>query len=193
MKVKSFLIAAAALSLAAVLYAQTSQTSQSSSQSQTGNGRTSVWGSGSSSASGSASAGGFRNGSASGSHSGFGNGSANGSGSGFGINGKPTHVIFYTLQHVKPESATAERAFDLHTKHLSDQQAKGKVLLFGPWRDLPGSMAIVVVKSDEEANEIAKTDPAVKSGGLTFEVRAWSVMAPSAQTTTQKAGTRTRN
>ncbi len=193
MKVKSFLIGAVALSLAAVVYAQTSQTSQSSSQSQSGNGRTSVWGSASSSSSGSASAGGFRNGSAGGSHSGSGGGSANGSGSGFGINGKPTHAILYTLESSSPESDASGVAFDQHTKHLSDQQAKGKVLLFGPWRDLPGSMAIVVAKSDEEANEIAKNDPAVKSGALTFEVRAWSVMAPTAQSNTQKAGTRTRN
>ncbi len=41
-------------------------------------------------------------------------------------------------------------------------------------------MAIVLAKSDEEANEIASNDPAVKSGALTFEVRAWNVMTPVA-------------
>lgn len=189
MKFKSFLIAGSALLLAAVLYAQTSQTSQSTSQSKSGNGHATSSASGSSRASGWSSSSGSRSGHASGGH--FGHGSGNGSS--FGINGKPTHAILYTLESGSAERDTSGKAFEDHTKYLGDQQAKGKVLLFGPWRDLPGSMAIVIAKSDEEANEIAKNDPTVKSGALTFEVRAWSVMALSAQAGAPKTSTRTRN
>lgn len=180
MKLKSFLITTIALSMAAVLYAQTSQSSQSSSQSKNGSSQSSS--SASSSASSSSNKGGFANSGGSrnvgGSHSGSGNGS--GSGSGFSINGKPSHAILYTLEaNDEAVSGSEKKAFEAHTQYLSDQQMKGKVLLFGPWRDLPGSMALVMAKSDEEANEIAKNDPAVKSGSLTFEVRAWNVTTPS--------------
>jgi uncharacterized protein YciI len=174
MKLKSFLITAVALSMAAVLYAQTSQSSQSNSNSQSGNGRSTSSASSSSSASGWSSSNGSRNSSAGGNHGGSGSGSGNGSG--FGFNGKPTHAIMYTLDSSTSNDVNDRKVFEQHSKYMSDQQSKGKVLLFGPWRDQPGSMAIVMTKSDEEANEIAKNDPAVKSGNLTFEVRAWNVM-----------------
>ena len=189
MNVKSFLIGAVALSLAAVVYAQTSQTSQSTSQSKSGNGQATSSYSARSSANGWSSSSGSRNSHAGGTH--FGAGSGNGSS--VGIHGKPTHAIFYTLNSGNSNDANDQMVFDQHTKYMSDHQTKGKVLLFGPWRDLPGSMAIVLAKSDEEANEIAKNDPAVKSGALTFEVRAWNVMALSAENRTPKPNTRIRN
>lgn len=97
--------------------------------------------------------------------------------------GKPTHTIFYRLESGNPSSAAAGQAFDMHSRHLTDLRRKGKVLLFGPWRDLPGSMAIVIAKNDAEALTIAQSDPAVQSGALSFEVRAWNVMGfPSATT-----------
>jgi uncharacterized protein YciI len=181
MKLKSSLIAIAGLALVAVLVAQTGQTSQSTSQSQSGNGTSS--GSASSSgrawSTGSASGGKNVSGGTSVNGRGNGNGSGSGSGSGFGLNAKPTHAIMYTLESSVESADDKQRAFQQHTKYLGEQQGKGKVLIHGPWRDLPGSMAIIVAQSDNEANEIAKNDPAVKSGALTFEVRAWLVQAPT--------------
>jgi uncharacterized protein YciI len=171
MKLKSVVLTVIGLSLAAVIFAQTSQNSSSQSSSKSGNGQSGSSASGHSYSNGSASSNSSKNGSA--------NGSGGGSGSGFGFNGKPTHAIMFSLESNEMSAADRQKAFDQHTKYLSDQQTKGKVLLFGPWRDLPGSMAIVLGPTDEDATNIARNDPAVKSGNLTFEVRAWNVVTPS--------------
>jgi uncharacterized protein len=179
MNLKTTVIAIAGLSLAAVVFAQTSQSSSTQS-SRGGNAQTST--SSSSSAYSSSSKSASANSSSSKNAGGGSNssGSGNGSGSGFGLNAKPTHAILYTLDSSVANSNDAkDKAFAQHSKYLGEQQGKGKVVLYGPWRDLPGSMAVIVAQSDAEANEIAKNDPAVKSGALTFEVRAWLVMAPA--------------
>lgn len=177
MKTKTVLFAIVGLSMAAVLYAQTSQSNQNSQQtSQSGTGRASASSSSSSSASssGSKSSSAFASGSKNANSSSRGGGS--GSGSGVSFSGKPTHAILYSLDRNVDSAEEKQQAFALHLKYMGDQQGKGKVVLFGLWRDLPGSMAILVANSDEEANEIAKNDPAVKAGSLTYEVRAWTVM-----------------
>src|SRR5689334_19137930 len=87
MKLKSVIVTVAGLSLAAVIFAQTSQGSSSQSSSKSGNGQSSSSASGSAYSSGSSSSGGFKNG--------FANGG--GSGSGFGFSGMPTHAILYSL------------------------------------------------------------------------------------------------
>ncbi len=178
---------------AAVVYAQSGQSNQSSTGAQGTHGSSSGWswqssssgGSGSANGGGSSSSGGSSggfssgSGSAGGSASGgsfaSGGGSASGTGSTTGsgmVAGKPTHTIIYRLESGNPSSPASGQAFDQHTRHLTELRKKGKVLLFGPWRDHPGSMAIIVAKNDEEAQTIAKSDPAVQSGALTYEVRA---------------------
>lgn len=185
MNLRSVLITVAALSCAAVLFAQTSQSS--SSQSTSRNGGSQASSSSSSRASSSSSGSKSSNAFATGSRNAGGSARAGGSGSGFSIGGKPTHAILYTLDSsVASNNDAKQKAFADHMKYLGEQQGKGKVVLFGPWRDLPGSMAIVIATSDEEANEIARNDPAVRSGSLTFEVRAWLVQMPAGSTTVQK-------
>lgn len=185
MKLRSSLIAVAGLALVAVLVAQTGQSNQSSSQSQSGNGTTSSSSSSSGRAWSNTSASGGKSVSGGTSVNGRGTGSGNGSGSGFGLNAKPTHAIMYTLSSSVDSADARQQAFQQHTKYLGEQQGKGKVVLHGPWRDQPGSMAIIVAQSDNEANEIAKNDPAVRSGALTFEVRAWLVQAPASSQSTR--------
>lgn len=168
MNQKRWLLAATSLLLAAYVVAQNNQTSTS--QSKTGNGTATSSASASSSSSGNRSS----SSSANGGRNAFGNGS--GSGSNMGFAGKPTHAILYAVGSTSPQMRQV--AFTGHTNYLGELQKKGKVLLFGPWRDLPGSMAIVLANDDAEAMAIAQNDPAVRSGSLTFEVRAWNVMMP---------------
>lgn len=178
MNLKTTLIAIAGLSLVTVLVAQTGQSSQSTSTSKSGNGSSSSsgqsWSSSSSSGSKNVSGGTSVNG------RNGGNGSGNGGGSGFGLNGKPTHAIMFNLEGSTGSADSNQRSIEQHTKYLGEQQGKGKVLIHGPWRDQPGSMAIIMAQSDSEANEIARNDPAVRSGAMTYEVRAWLVQAPTA-------------
>ncbi|OJU63362.1 MAG: hypothetical protein BGO01_04260 [Armatimonadetes bacterium 55-13] len=158
-------LACAILFLAGLVVAQSNTQSQSNSQSQNGRSSASSSSSARSSSSNSASAGNMMNRL-------FGGGA---NGMSFGFDGRPTHAILYSLTG---RAADSNKAFQSHTNYLGELQSKGKVLLFGPWRDLPGSMALVLAQSDDEANNIAKNDPAVSSGALTYEVRAWTVMAP---------------
>lgn len=151
------LIAIVGLSMAAFLVAQTSSTSSSTSRSGGGQATATSSSSGFARGTGSKSSG------------------ASSGGSSFGFQGKPTHAIFLSPDRESRSDIANNQALQQEAKYMSDQQAKGKVLLFGPWRDQPGSMAIVLAQSDAEAEQIAKNDPAVRSGNMSYEVRAWSV------------------
>ncbi len=174
MKFKTVVLATIGISLAGLLVAQTSQNNSSQSNSKSGNSQASSSSSSRSSASSSGSKSSFS--SARGSHS--------GSGSAFGnsFSGKPTHAILYTLNADAASDANVRlRVINAQNKYLGDLQAKGKVIFCGPWRDLPGSMAIVIAQSDEEATQIAQNDPSVQSENQTFEVRAWQVAQARSQ------------
>jgi len=179
MNAKRWLIAAGSLLLAAFVVAQTTQSSTS--QSRSGNGQSSASASSSASSSGNRSASSSSNGGRSV------NGFGLNSGSGLALSGKPTHAILYALGNVASPDAR-QVVFETHSGYLDNLQKKGKVLLYGPWRDLPGSMAIVMANSDEEALALAKNDPAVRNGSLTFEVRAWNVAMPEGGSSGSRGG-----
>jgi uncharacterized protein YciI/uncharacterized protein YndB with AHSA1/START domain len=62
-----------------------------------------------------------------------------------------------------------------HVQYYSQFLSSGELKLGGPLLDNSGGMAIVSVGSWEKAQEIASSDPAVKSGLLTFTIRPWMV------------------
>lgn len=183
MNLKRILIAIAGLSLAAILIAQTSQSSSSQS-SKSGNGQASSSSSSHASSSSSSSKNSGANSSAF--KNAFGssrNGSSSSNRSGNSMSDSDrdsmasvSHAIMFMVDSSKRNSEQVhQQAHQGHMKYMADMQAKGKVVLQGPWRDVPGAMAIVAAESDDEALAIAKNDPAVKAGVLKFEVRAWIV------------------
>jgi uncharacterized protein YciI len=62
-----------------------------------------------------------------------------------------------------------------HVAHLKRLDAKGVLELCGPFSDDDGGMVILKGCSSEEAREIAISDPFVKEGYETFELRRWEI------------------
>lgn len=131
------------------------QSSNSQSTSQTGNSHATA------SSSSSASSNGSR--SASGNQQGF------GSGSDSQWSATPTHAYI-----LSPSGNSAPNVLKAHRDYLTALNRSGQVLLAGPWRDLPGEMIVIMVKSDDEANQIVNRDPLVVAGGAKADLRAWS-------------------
>jgi uncharacterized protein len=63
-----------------------------------------------------------------------------------------------------------------HRAHYAKLQQEGKLLLGGPFADSAGGGMMVCRDIDEDALRMhALSDPAVESGLLQFEIRAWVV------------------
>jgi uncharacterized protein YciI len=66
-----------------------------------------------------------------------------------------------------------------HIAHLAALDAAGKLVLCGPFADHPSGMVIVQASDKHEATRIAESDPFVREGARTFEVRTWLVACTS--------------
>jgi uncharacterized protein YciI len=62
---------------------------------------------------------------------------------------------------------------DQHLVYMSGVEAKGRLLIGGPFLDDSGGMMVLKVGSTDEAEAIAGADPAVKAGLLQVKVRPW--------------------
>ena len=60
-----------------------------------------------------------------------------------------------------------------HVAYLGGLQAKGLVVMGGPFLDNSGGMQILSTTSEEEAQVLGEADPAVKAGLLRVTVRPW--------------------
>ena len=64
-----------------------------------------------------------------------------------------------------------------HIAFMRSLDARGVMALGGPFVDEEaGGMAIVMTDTIEEAEALAREDPSVGNGLLTFRVRAWSAI-----------------
>lgn len=60
-----------------------------------------------------------------------------------------------------------------HVEHLRSLDEKGLLILCGPFIDHPGGMLVIKASSIEDAKKIAESDPFVKNGFESYEVRTW--------------------
>lgn len=58
-----------------------------------------------------------------------------------------------------------------HVAHLKELDKKGKLILCGPFLNYKGGMVIIKATSYDEAKEIAESDPFVKKGVESYELR----------------------
>lgn len=58
-----------------------------------------------------------------------------------------------------------------HVQYLKNLDDLGKLVLCGPFTDYDGGMVILKCKNIEEARAIAESDPFIKEGYKTFELR----------------------
>jgi uncharacterized protein len=73
------------------------------------------------------------------------------------------------------DSATAEKIQEGHMANITKLSKSGKLLVAGPFMEDLNWRGIFILKCDtqEEAEKLIKTDPAVISGRLTYEIHSW--------------------
>ncbi len=62
-----------------------------------------------------------------------------------------------------------------HIEYLKSLDDKGLLILAGPFSDYPGGMVVIKAHHEEEAIQIALSDPFVSQGYRTFEIRTLEV------------------
>lgn len=73
------------------------------------------------------------------------------------------------------DSVTAEKIQEGHMANITRLAKMGKILVAGPFGDDSNWRGIFIFdcKTKEEVEEYLKTDPAVKSGRLGYDIRPW--------------------
>ena len=74
------------------------------------------------------------------------------------------------LSHI-PGKVRSEELVRAHVAHLEKLDSKGQLVLCGPFSDCNGGMVIIKASSYDEAKQIAESDPFIKSGTETYELR----------------------
>ncbi|MBL4933125.1 YciI family protein [Clostridium paridis] len=74
----------------------------------------------------------------------------------------------YLMSNIEPIN---EDLIKRHVDHLKELKRIGKLILCGPFTDYPGGMVVISAENISEATEIAKSDPFIKSGCKSFEIR----------------------
>ena len=78
------------------------------------------------------------------------------------------------LDQIKGVKTTESHIRD-HVQYLKELEDKGHLVLCGPFIDYKGGMVIINANSLDEAKEIAHSDPFVKSGVRSCEIRSWQL------------------
>jgi uncharacterized protein len=73
------------------------------------------------------------------------------------------------------DSATAEKIQEGHMANITKLSKSGKLLVAGPFMEDLNWRGIFILKCDtqDEAEKLIKTDPAIISGRLTYEIHPW--------------------
>jgi uncharacterized protein YciI len=85
------------------------------------------------------------------------------------------YVMLYRPGPAHDPDATAAAPGPLadHVALMHEVTDSGRMVMGGPFVDGAGGMSVVDVDSREEAEAIARDDPAVDCGFFTVEIRAW--------------------
>jgi len=81
-----------------------------------------------------------------------------------------TYVI--NLDKIPNLEATKE-IIGCHIAHLRKLDQEGCLILAGPFTDYPAGMVIIRAADKEQATKIAESDPFVKEGVRSYNVRTW--------------------
>lgn len=69
----------------------------------------------------------------------------------------------------------SEELIQAHVDHLRLLDEKDKLVLSGPFTDHGSGLVVLKVANKDEAISIAESDPFVKEGARSFEVRSWQI------------------
>ncbi|MEM2954290.1 MAG: nitroreductase family protein [Candidatus Bathyarchaeia archaeon] len=87
-------------------------------------------------------------------------------------------VRYVILLSKVSEKRITEELIKAHVAHLEQLEEKGQMVLAGPFTDHNGGMIIIRAESFEEAKAIAESDPFVKSGVESCELRTLQLSFP---------------
>lgn len=82
-----------------------------------------------------------------------------------------TFIRYVYILTMIPGMKLNEKIIRAHVRHLKDLEVKEKLVLCGPFTDYSGGMVIFRADSLEEARGIAESDPFVREGYETYELR----------------------
>lgn len=84
-------------------------------------------------------------------------------------------IVMIYLKSTDVESGTPKwkRELEIHKQYLVDILGNS-IVAIGPFTDHTGGLVIVEADNVDEIANIAKNDPAVLSGMLTYEVHCWA-------------------
>ena len=85
------------------------------------------------------------------------------------------YTRFVILLNTVNGSPATEGLIRAHVAFLRKLDAKGKLVMCGPFTDFKGGMVIVKAANIDDATRIAKRDPFVVEGVRTFEIRTWEL------------------
>jgi uncharacterized protein YciI len=83
------------------------------------------------------------------------------------------HTRFVIFLNKAGDAPLSPETIRRHIEHLRALDQEGRLELCGPFTDHPSGMVVVKAKDKAEAEDIAKSDPFVREGARTFEVRTW--------------------
>ncbi len=81
-------------------------------------------------------------------------------------------VFVYMMANVSPLSQAIVLE---HVNYLRELDAKGELILCGPFADYPGGMVVIECETREDAIIRAERDPFIASGAKSYELRTLDV------------------
>ncbi|NIG57383.1 YciI family protein [Chitinophaga sp. Cy-1792] len=77
--------------------------------------------------------------------------------------------------HPDIDAQEAQALQQLHLKNIGRLSKEGKIIVSGPFGDTGTIRGLYILdcKDSMEAERLVNTDPAVKAGRLTYEIRSW--------------------
>jgi uncharacterized protein YciI len=80
----------------------------------------------------------------------------------------------YLMSH-RPGGKTTPEMTKAHIEHVRKLDEEGRLVLCGPFKDYKGGMVVIKAESSEAARAIAESDPFIKEGFETYELRTWEL------------------
>jgi uncharacterized protein YciI len=74
-----------------------------------------------------------------------------------------------------PGKTTTSEIVHSHVQYLKGLDKAGKLVMCGPFTDYKGGMVVIKAADINDAQETAKSDPFVREGFRTYELRTWKL------------------
>lgn len=88
---------------------------------------------------------------------------------------KNDNYIRYVILLTKTGKSITEELIRAHVDHLKRLDQQGQLVISGPFLDYEGGMVIIKAASLDEAKVIAESDPFIKEGADTYELRTLEI------------------